>query len=137
VAGSVLVAVGYAWWATGREPFSAIAYGAVALPVAIAVAASVTMPARRRRDAAERTVAGRSQVATLPWVLFLVCGLALEGLGLALGGRSAAVPTLSTVVDHALRWHWSRFVLFVLWLWVGWGLFFGPLTRPVRSDGTG
>jgi hypothetical protein len=42
--------------------------------------------------------------------------VALESLALALGGRSAAVPTLSTVVDRALVWHLARFGLLCLWL---------------------
>ncbi|MGD0883192.1 MAG: hypothetical protein ABSB09_16635 [Acidimicrobiales bacterium] len=135
-AGAVLVATGYAWWATGRHPFTAVAYGAVALPVVIAVAASAAFPARRR-GSAEHVVATRPQRATLPWILFLVGGLALEGLGLALGGRSTLVPTLSTTVDHAMRWHWSRFVLFEVWVAVGWGVFLHPLTGPGRSGRAG
>ena len=46
----------------------------------------------------------------------------LEAVGLALGGRSADVPTLSTVVDHALGWHLTRLLLFVGWLLIGRGL---------------
>ncbi len=120
----------YAWWATGRHPFTAIAYIAVALPVAIAIAVSVAVPARRHRVRAEHVVAARPPRATLPWILFLIFALALEGLGLALGGRSVVVPTLSTTVDHALRWHGSRFVLFGVWLAVGWEIFLHPSTGP-------
>jgi len=133
----VLVATGYAWWATGRHPFTAVAYGAVALPVVIAVAASVAVPARRYRGPAEHVVATRPQRATLPWILFLAGGLALEGMGLAIGGRSTLVPKHSTTVDHAMRWHWSRFVLFGVWVAVGWGVFLHPLAGPGRSDGAG
>jgi hypothetical protein len=43
----------------------------------------------------------------------------LEGLGLALGGRSKTVPTLSTVIDHALAWHALRLILFCGWLLIG------------------
>ena len=131
----VLVTTGYAWWATRRHPFTAVAYGAVALPVAIAVAVSVGVPADRHRGPAEHVVATRPQRATLPWILFLVFALALEGLGLALGGRSVVVPTLSTTVDHAMRWHWARFALFGVWLAVGWGVFIHPPVRPGRSEG--
>jgi hypothetical protein len=50
--------------------------------------------------------------------LFIVA-LALEIVGLALGGRSTAVPTLSTAVDHVLVAHWGRWLLFLWWLWIG------------------
>jgi hypothetical protein len=58
---------------------------------------------------------------------------ALEVAGLALGGRSSAVPTLSTVVDHALAWHAVRFVLFLAWLALGWA----PVVRQARVERQG
>ena len=47
-------------------------------------------------------------------------GIGLEGVGLTLRVGSAEVPTLSTVVDHALVRHGHRFVLCCGWLAVGW-----------------
>jgi hypothetical protein len=48
----------------------------------------------------------------LPWLLVALAAAGLEGLGLALGGRSKTVPTLSTMIDHALAWHALRLILF-------------------------
>ncbi|MCQ4118126.1 hypothetical protein [Rhodococcus tibetensis] len=58
-------------------------------------------------------------LSVLPWLILLVLAVGLEGVGLALGGRSTSVPTLSTVIDYALAWHPVRFVLFCGWLAVG------------------
>lgn len=53
------------------------------------------------------------------WIVVFVLALALECAGLALGGYSSSVPTLSTTLDHLLVNHWGRWVLFVAWLWTG------------------
>jgi hypothetical protein len=58
--------------------------------------------------------------STFPWVVLLLLAVGLEVAGLALGGRSTEVPTLSTVIDHALGWHGVRLALFLGWLAVGW-----------------
>ena len=106
----------YSWWATGLPPFTTTAYVAVVLPVAALAVAAVLVPTRPRSFRS----AGRPRYAALPWVGLLVVAIALEAAGLALGGRSRTVPTLSTVVDHALAWQGVRFVLFVAWLALGW-----------------
>jgi hypothetical protein len=56
--------------------------------------------------------------------------IGIEAAGLALGGKSAQVPTISTVVDHAIAWHFVRFVLFAGWL----AVCVAPLARkmPLR-----
>jgi hypothetical protein len=120
VAGTVAATLG-AWWVTGLRPFTTTVYVAVGLPVAALVVVVVVVRPRglnhsigKPRDA---TVTLRS---IFPWVVLLTLGIGLEGVGLTLGGRSAGVPTLSTVVDHALVWHGLRFVLFCGWLAVGW-----------------
>jgi hypothetical protein len=104
----------YAWWATGQPPFAARAYLAIAVPAA---ALAVAVVARGRRAADPAPISRRG---ALPWLLVLVAAAGLDGVGLALGGRSPDVPTLSTVVDHALRWHGVRFALFCGWLALGW-----------------
>jgi hypothetical protein len=115
----------YAWWATAVAPFTAGAYLAVALPVAgLAIAALVLPGPPRLRRPAERPWYG-----ALPWVGLLAVAVALESAGLVLGGRSTGVPTLSTVVDHALAWHAVRFVLFLAWLALGWA----PVARQAVS----
>jgi hypothetical protein len=111
--------VAYGYWATGRAPFGALAYVAVGIPIALAAAAVLIGPGRStpRRTAALVTVR-----STWPWLLIAGLMVGLEFVGLALGGRSAVFPTLSTVVDHALAWHLARLLLFAGWLLIGWGL---------------
>ena len=108
-------ATGYGWWATGVRPFTPAAYLAVALPVA-AVAGAGWWWGRHRAP-------GRSPVRGLrgaaPWLGLALAGLGLEIAGLALGGRSPRVPTLSTVVDHALAFHATRLVVFAAWVALG------------------
>jgi hypothetical protein len=106
----------YAWWAAGLPPFTAASYTAVALPVAALALAACLLPTPARTPRA----GGRPWYGPLPWAVLLVAVLSLEAAGLALGGRSSTVPTLSTVVDHALAWHGVRFVLFLAWLALGW-----------------
>jgi len=124
----VAAAVVYAWWATGQLPFTAAATVAVGIPVAGLVALAVV-----RRPTG---TGGREPLrpgAVLPWAGLLAAAVVLEIVGLALGGRASGVPTLSTVVDHALTWHASRWALFCAWLAAG----AAPLVSPVlhRRDG--
>ena len=134
----MLAIAAYAWWATGLHPFTAGSYVAVGLPVA----ALVLVVLSKRPDGSGRN--GSSAVAegskielrtAFPWVLLLVFAIGLEAWGLALGGRSTTVPTLSTVVDHAMAWHVERFVLFCGWLGVGWAGEFRAAWRIRRVDG--
>ncbi len=136
VVGTLAVAA-YAWWATGLHPFTAGSYVAVGLPVvALVLVVLVTRP-----DGSDRI--GSSAVAegpeiglrtAFPWLLLFTIAIGLEVWGLALGGRSANVPTLSTVVDHAMAWHGVRFVLFCGWLAVGWAAELRAALRYSRVD---
>jgi len=114
--------VAYGWWATGLEPFTATAYAAVAVSavalvlVSYRVAPTGSAAGGERRDAAPRLAVGR----LWPWLVLGALAVALEVVGLALGGRSPTVPTLSTFTDHALAWHGTRLALFLAWLAVGW-----------------
>ncbi len=122
----LLVAL-YTWWATSVAPFTAVSYIAVSVPVLALVitygaigglsfgVGGVGASTYYRERAGSPSVRG-----VLPWVAILVAALALEGAGLALGGRSRSVPTLSTTIDHVLVWHGGRVVLFVVWLAAGW-----------------
>jgi hypothetical protein len=149
IAAALLVAVGvvYSWWATGLRPFTATAYVAVGIPVLV-VALGAVIAARRASgppgNGRWRTT-NRVQAAptgpvwrqAAPWIVIGCAGLGLEIAGLALGGRSARLPTLSTVADHALRWHGTRWVLFVAWLacgaaLVGRGALVSGLSRRAR-----
>ena len=92
-------ACAYAWWATGLAPFTTTATVAVAVPVlGFGVAAVATWPSR----GAPPPWPGWARA--WPWAVLVVLAVGLEVVGLALGGRSAGVPTLSTVVDRALAW---------------------------------
>ena len=107
-----------AWWVTGLSPFTIAAYVAVGLPVVALVAVVVGRSFGLGQSMVKPGPATLRSV--LPWLVLTALGIGLEALGLALGGRSAGVPTLSTVVDHALAWHGLRFVLFCGWLAMGW-----------------
>jgi hypothetical protein len=120
----------YAWWATGVRSFTAGASIAVAVPVVIVATVALGdllsrppgNPAAVSTQAAREADQGRGRRHrhdAAPWLVLLLVTLILEGTALVLGGRSADVPTLSTVVDHGLRWHWLRLVLFCGWLCIG------------------
>lgn len=124
VAGAA-AAVVYAWWATGTQPFTLSAYVAVGIPVVLVGTVAVgrsapPLPSRPR-------ALGGGLWSASPWIVILALAVGLECTALALGGRSSDVPTLSTVVDHALGRHALRFLLFCGWMAVGfapsvWGL---------------
>jgi len=117
---AAVAVAGYAYWATDQPPFGALAYLATGLPVL--VVGSVMLFAGPGRWVARRSSAVWSTWRAWPWLLIAAAMVGLEAVGLALGGRSADVPTLSTVVDHALGWHLTRLLLFVGWLLIGRGL---------------
>src|ERR1017187_9353349 len=91
----------------------------------------------RRADIAVyyRSRARNASISSVtPWLVLLLGAVVLETVGLALGGRSKDVPTLSTAVDHLLVTHEGRALLFMAWLLVG----VAPLRRlwqrrPARS----
>ena len=121
---------GYAYWATGLRPFTVSAYVAVGIPVAVVgCVAAFDWPARGLRAQGAQMVGLRG---VLPWLLVALIAAGLEGLGLALGGRSSTVPTMSTVIDHGLAWHAFRLVLFCGWLLIG----SAPLIRTLRDHGS-
>lgn len=129
-AGVVLV-VAYTWWTTGLHPFTDTSYAAIALPAAFVAGLHLFAPPvrtnRETRLGAFRRAPGLGGTAPIASVLLLAIGL--EAAGLALGGRSVVVPTLSTVLDHALRWHGTRAAIFLAWLGVG----LRPLFRVGRQ----
>lgn len=115
LAGALLALAVVGWWVTGLRPFTATAYVAVGSVIGLVAALDLSLgTGRRRGDDAVFT-----EHAAAPWMALLVVAVALEVAGLALGGRSSAVPTLSTVVDHALGTHVVRFATFAAWIAVG------------------
>jgi hypothetical protein len=139
----------FSWWATGVPPFTVRAYVAVGIPalllLVVGIADSLSGPTEghdpdrgpdRGPDPGPGAgpAPGRQPLQlrrTFPWLLLVLVAVGLEVSGLALGGRSQTVPTLSTVVDHALAWHVVRFVLFCTWIAVGWS----PLVRATGRFG--
>jgi hypothetical protein len=123
----------YAWWATGTQPFTLSSYVAVGGPVVLAGAVALGRPASRVTSRAP-TLGGGVWSAS-PWIVILALAVGLECTALALGGRSTDVPTLSTVVDHALGRHALRFLLFCGWLAVGFApLVWGLSRQRSRAD---
>jgi hypothetical protein len=124
VTAAALVGVVYAWWATGVSPFTTLAYVLIAIPSVLVVLTYVSLGALSpRQGSVTHYYRERARGITLrhvaPWLVVLLMAIALEVLGLALGGRSRNVPTLSTTMDHLLIWHWGRCVLYLVWLFVG------------------
>jgi hypothetical protein len=118
---AIALAGAYAWWVAGLRPFTAVAYLAIALPSALLAVALVLPRTGRRTARGTRRHQSPSPLGRqlLPITTVLLLGLGLEIAGLALGGRSSLVPTLSTFVDHALRWQLTRFLLVLAWLAAG------------------
>ena len=127
-------------WFTAR--FAASAAGppserskvAVAVPVAVLVAVVVLIPHARSdviHPPRSSEPAGAGLRSAAPWLVLVAIVVGLEAVGLALGGRSPTVPTFSTVADHALVSHASRFVIFCAWL--GLGVVAGRSTRCGES----
>lgn len=118
------ITLAYAWWITGIAPFTWPSYTLIAIPCLVTVALYAAAGAYSSRRAEgplsykleERTP---SLAGVAPWLVVLFFAVVLEAVGLALGGRSKEVPTLSTTVDHLLVTHAGRGVLFVAWLAVG------------------
>jgi hypothetical protein len=133
---ALALAGAYGWWLAGLRPFTLTAYLAIAFPTVLLAAALAfprtgADPTREQSDDSSPTPSGRQ---LLPITTVLLFGLGLEIAGLALGGRSAFVPTFSTVLDHALRWHLVRYLMILAWLAVG-VLLARRSRRPVSADG--
>ncbi|MGC1420355.1 MAG: hypothetical protein WA786_09610 [Acidimicrobiales bacterium] len=128
----------YAWWASGVAPFTTLAYVLVAVATACVAAGYGALGALspQRHDIARyyRLRAEDPSFARwAPWMAVVMLALTLEIVGLALGGRSATVPTVSTMLDHLLLFHWSRAVLYFLWFSVG----IWPIVRLSRRSRRG
>jgi hypothetical protein len=120
IVGVVFVAA-YAWVATSAHPFAPWAYAVVSIPVVVTLVLYAMRGGFSEPGATNyyrRRSLGTTRKAA-PWLGLFIVALALEIVGLALGGRSTAVPTLSTTVDHVLVAHWGRWLLFLWWLWIG------------------
>jgi hypothetical protein len=133
-----IITVAYAWWATGVAPFTTASYALVAVPWILAVVAYASEGyfVLRRGDFAayfRQRALGVTRGNTSAWLVCFAAVVALESVGLALGGRSNRVPTLSTVVDHLLVTHVGRCALFCTWVAVG----ARPLVRLRRWRGDG
>ena len=120
---AVLV-IAYAAFASGTTPFHSLAYVLVAIPaLAVLITFFMLGGLSSRREDVDAYYLKRSDHASLanvlPWLSLLVLAVALEVVGLALGGRNNTVPTLSTTVDHLLATREGRWLLYATWLSVG------------------
>jgi hypothetical protein len=131
------ILAGYAWVTTGVAPFSSSSYVLVAIPSAVIILTYVALGGLSHRDAVSSHYQRQSRDASLssvtPWITVLTVAVVLEVIGLSLGGRSPSVPTLSTTVDHLLRFHWERGLFCFAWLAVG----LAPLVGLRRSSPSG
>jgi hypothetical protein len=134
---AAMAVVGYGWWASGVHPFTWRAQIAVGIPSAIAVAVIVRYEKRisrfyranRAKEQSEKRsrIIGQEGVlnrGVAVWVALLGAFTVWEVIGLLAGGSSRVLPTFSDLVDnYLLRLRLERFVLFILWLWLGKSLF--------------
>jgi hypothetical protein len=110
----------YAWYATGLAPFSDLAYAALGVPAITALLLYGTLGGfSTNPDVAAYYRSRGTSIRVLPWVVVGAAALGLEIAGLALGGRSKDVPTLSTTLDHLLVTHVGRCLLYLWWFSVG------------------
>jgi hypothetical protein len=117
---SAAAAALYAWFATGLAPFSDAAYATLGVPAVTALLLYGVFGGFSTSPGIASYYRSRgTSVRVLPWIVVVAAALGLEIAGLALGGRSKDVPTLSTTLDHLLVTHAGRFLLYLWWLWVG------------------
>ncbi len=67
------------------------------------------------------------------WAVLFAAIMVVEALGLVLRGHEW--PTLSDIFRVAMRPEWSRWLMFALWLWVGWHFFIRGWTFFLRGPG--
>jgi Family of unknown function (DUF6256)/Family of unknown function (DUF6186) len=77
-------------------------------------------------------MAGHRWVGYLVWAALIGALIAWEGIGLA--RPDDAVPTLSDAVRALMRYPVGRWVLFALWLWLGWHAFVRGWHLPLRGS---
>ena len=122
--GVAMAVAGYAWMDAGVRPFSLLSYVLVAIPTVVILGSYCALggSSARRVDVSSfyrRNARGASLRSVAPWLVVLAAVVALESVGLALGGRSPSVPTLSTTVDRLLVARWERWLLCVVWMLAG------------------
>jgi hypothetical protein len=133
----IVATAAYAWWVTGLRPFTTASYVAVGLPGAALVLVMIVIRLEgSNRDKLSRGIE-HFEIGlrtTFPWLILFAVTAGIEIWALVLGGRSTTVPTLSTVVDHAMAWHVVRFVLFCGWLAAGLGAMLLTVLRSRNGD---
>jgi hypothetical protein len=105
--------IAYAWWATGRRPFTTTATLAV---VGAGIATMAIGQAGRSQHDARPTLAGATG-----WLMLLVALAGWELLAYVQEPRTEH-PTLSSLMNAALDTHIGRSLVFVAWLVVGYRL---------------
>lgn len=102
------------------RPFTVTAYATVLSVAFVVLALYVARGGLTRAESADLARGdgdGRNRV--WPWVAVVVLAVALEVVGLALGGHSPSVPTLSTEFDRLLRHYPLRLVAALAWATLG------------------
>ncbi len=103
-------AFAYAWWATGRSPFTTTATLAV---VGAGLAAMAVGHTRRPQNESRPTRAG-----AVRWVVLLLA-LAVWQLFAYVQQPRSEHPTLSSLINAALENHTGRALAFTAWLVAG------------------
>ena len=111
----------YGWWFTDLQPFTAgslfAMFGAAA--VLLALAAAHRRSATGHAHSAAATAAPGFVAATVMWLSVAVAATAWELIAF-FGQPRSQHPTISSLLDSTQTHHWLRFVVFVLWLALGW-----------------
>ncbi len=119
-AGGSALALGYGWWLSGLPSFSTKSYVAIAVPIALLFVGAVWPRARATQPGDSWSAASRPLARRFgPAFGLLAAAVILEGVALGLGGRSRELPTVSTVLDHAVAHRVGRFLGFEIWLAIG------------------
>lgn len=111
------------------RPFTSAADAVTATGIA---AVTVVAVVAVRRGPERRAAAGSAR----SWYLVAAAGVLWELAVYFAGwsGRRAEFPTLSSLGDDLGRWPAGRAAMFLVWLLLGWGLFWNRLPRrPGRS----
>jgi hypothetical protein len=116
----VVVALVYAWIASGLRAFSHPEAVAVSIPLIIAGVA--LLRSRHRLDEDAETGEKVTRRGSWVWVALLVVLLGWELVSYRLSPRIDH-PTLSSIADATMSTHPGRFAVFAAWLAIGYWLF--------------
>jgi hypothetical protein len=113
----------YGWWLTGRQPFTLGALFALLGAAAATIALAARHHVRNARDAPHAGMRHARYVvaSAFAWSLAVVVVVSWELLAWFSQPRSEH-PTISSLLEHAMHHHGLRFVVYLLWLALGWAI---------------